>query len=82
MQTPVFSELFVEVDRNKIALLKFILEGYDGMASLSTVDNKNGSLVLRYFPTCHDELIAILEAQSFNISLDANLENTLSDVGN
>ena len=66
------------VDRSKIALLKFILEGYDGLASLSTVDNKNGSLVLRYFPTYHDDLIGILGDLPFDISLNVNLEKTLN----
>jgi hypothetical protein len=82
MQVPVFSKLYVVVARDKIALLKFILEGYDGLASLSTVDSKNGSLVLRYFPDYHDDLVAILEAQSFDISLDANLENALTSADN
>ena len=82
MQTPVFLELFVAVARDKIALLKFILEGYDGLASLSTVDSKNGSLVLRYFPACHDDLIGILGALPFDISLDLNLEKTLNNANN
>lgn len=70
------------VARDKIALLKFILEGYDGLASLSTVDNKNGSLVLRCYPSCYDELIGILKALPFTIYLNTNLENTLNTVVN
>ena len=82
MQQTVFLELFVAVARDKIALLKFILEGYDGLTSLSTVDSKNGSLVLRCYPSCYDELIGILKTLPFAISLDTNLENTLNTAVN
>ena len=81
MQQLVFLELFVSVARDKIAILKFILEGYDGLASLSTVDNRNGLLVLRCFPSCREELIDILAGLSFPISFDVNLEKTLKTAG-
>jgi len=81
MQQPIFLELFVTVARDKIAILKFILEGYDGLASLSTVDNRKGLLVLRCFPSCREELIDVLVGLSFPISFDVNLENTLKTTG-
>ena len=70
---PILSEMFVTVQPSKIAFLKFILEGYDGLAILSTLDNKCGQLVLRFFPALRDDLLAILSSLSFVEILDENL---------
>ena len=82
MQQPISFKLFVTVARDKIALLKFILEGYDGLASLSTVDSGNGLLVLRCYPDCRDEMIALLGNLPFDVFLDASLEKTLTNIDN
>ena len=70
---PILSEMFVTVQPSKIAFLKFILEGYDGLAILSTVDNKSGQLVLRFFPALRTELLALLKSLPFVEPLDMNL---------
>ncbi len=61
-QPPVFAVLFATIPTGKIAFLKFILEGYDGLAVLSTVNRDIGMVSLRYFPACRGELIALLES--------------------
>jgi len=43
-------QLFLRISANRIWYLKFILEGYDGIAALSTVDRQAGIVLLR-FPT-------------------------------
>lgn len=69
-QLPVFAVLLVTIPTSKIAFLKFILEGYDGLAVLSTVDRKVGLVSLRYFPSCRDELIALLESLQLSPASD------------
>jgi hypothetical protein len=40
------------VNRGEIAFLKFILEGYEGLAVLTTQDPQQGIIVLRIAPGC------------------------------
>ena len=51
---------YYRVDRRKIHLLKFILEGYDGIALLSTVDSRSGTVLLYISPGCEEEVEDIL----------------------
>ncbi len=48
----------------RIAFVKFILEGYDGLAVLSTVDRTSGEMSLRFHPTRRDELLNLLDELS------------------
>jgi len=51
---------YYRVDRRKIHFLKFILEGYDGVALLSTVDSRLGIVRLYISPGCEEEVKDIL----------------------
>lgn len=55
-------ELFLSINQSQIALLRFILEGYDGLAQLSTVSKKGATCLIRlYFPISRkDELWSLL----------------------
>ncbi len=46
-----FGVLELTISPRRIAFLKFILEGYDGLAILSTLDAGSGRVLLR-FPAC------------------------------
>ncbi len=46
-----FGGLELTISPRRIAFFKFILEGYDGLAILSTLDAGSGRVLLR-FPTC------------------------------
>ena len=50
----------VRIAPNRIHFLKFILEGYDGLAVLSTLDRHDGIVELRYPPDLEEELSALL----------------------
>ncbi len=50
----------LSIDPARIAFLRFVLEGYDGLAMLSTLDEKSGRVVLRYCPDVADEVTALL----------------------
>lgn len=40
--------LYLRIDPGRIHFLRFILEGYDGLAILSTVDARGGLVLIRY----------------------------------
>jgi len=54
------ARVWLRIRPNRIHFLKFILEGYDGLGLLSTVDAKQGVMVV-YCPTAAlSELFALL----------------------
>ena len=42
----IMYDLFIRIDPRKIAFLKFIIEGYDGLATITTVDRSEGLVKL------------------------------------
>ena len=42
--------------------MKFILEGYDGLATLSTVDARLGLVEIRFPPEMENEIITLITA--------------------
>ncbi|MCK4837425.1 MAG: DUF4911 domain-containing protein [Desulfobulbaceae bacterium] len=59
---PMLAVLYTRIPLCKVALLKFLLEGYDGLAILTTVNREIGLISIRYFPSCRDELVGMLES--------------------
>jgi hypothetical protein len=49
------------VDRREIAFLKFILEAYDGLAVVSTLDAEAGIIALYISPGCEPDVEIILQ---------------------
>lgn len=58
--TNEFRTLLLQIPPHRIGFIKFILEGYDGMSLVSTLDSKSGSIVIRYPLSFHDDLTAII----------------------
>jgi hypothetical protein len=52
---------YYRIDRGKISFLKFILEAYDGLAVLTTVDPEKGIVVIHIAPGCEGEVEMILQ---------------------
>ena len=67
-QLPVLSTLFTRITTRKIAFLKFILEGYGGLAVLTTINRDLGLISLHYFPGCKDELLLLLKSLQDDIA--------------
>lgn len=61
------STLPLRIDPRRIAYLKCILEGYDGMALMSTVNAKDGDILIRYPSFFHDDLLAIIDDVALRI---------------
>ncbi len=65
-QLPAYEENCAKLEfitePRRIAFLKFIIEGYDGLAILSTLDAKQGKVMVR-FPECRRlEVINLLNS--------------------
>lgn len=54
--------LYLLIDPAKFHILKFILEGYDNLAIISSVDARQGVVKLRYPESMANELFALLAA--------------------
>jgi hypothetical protein len=52
---------YYRVDRREIAFIKFILEAYDGLAMLETLDPTAGMVVFHIAPGCEAEVNAVLQ---------------------
>lgn len=53
------------ISPNKIHLLKFILEGYDGLATMSTVNAASDLVSLNIAPGCEQEVHMLIEKLGF-----------------
>ncbi|MEZ0344190.1 MAG: DUF4911 domain-containing protein [Caldimicrobium sp.] len=42
---------YFQIDPSKIAFLKFILEGYDHLATLTVLDRQQGIVQISFYPT-------------------------------
>ena len=56
--------LYLYINREKIGLLKFLLEGYDGLAVLSTIDAQQGLVKVLVPRSRYGELMPLLSAIS------------------
>ena len=60
----------LRVDRREICFLKFILEAYDGIASMTTIDAHQGIVMLGIAPGCEDDVEAVLQDLKKDIIID------------
>ena len=57
---PISSSLKIKISPDRIHYLKFILEGYDNLAVLSTVNARQGLVAIRYLPENEEDLRYLL----------------------
>lgn len=58
------------VDRRKIAFLRFIIEAYDGLAIVTTLDSETGLIELQIAPDCVRDLETLLEKLKPDIMME------------
>jgi hypothetical protein len=61
---------YYRIDRREIAYLRFILEAYDGIAVVSTLNSNSGLVVLHIAPGCEQDVEMILQDLKRNIMLE------------
>ncbi len=54
------NSVFLRIASRRFYYLKFILEAYDNLAILSSVDSKAGLVVIKYPPGAEEHLFALL----------------------
>ena len=57
---PISSFLKIKISPDRIHYLKFILEGYDNLATLSTINVRQGLVKIRYLPEVEKDLSNLL----------------------
>ncbi|MEJ2364852.1 MAG: DUF4911 domain-containing protein [Deltaproteobacteria bacterium] len=62
--------LFYRIDPYEIHYLKFILEAYEGLATLTTLNSKTGLIQLAVPPGRQDSLESLLQALSGELGLE------------
>jgi len=64
---------FFRIHRNHICFVRFILEAYDGIALMRTIDAKKGIVEIMTAPGCNDEVDAILQDLKLSILINGPL---------
>jgi len=67
----------LRVDRREICFLKFILEGYDGIATLTTMNARQGIVLLRIAPGCEGDVETVLQDLKKDIIIDESIKHHL-----
>ena len=62
---------YYRIDRRQIAFLKFILEAYDGIATLSTIDPRKGIISLDIPPGCESDVDLVLKDLGRQMMIEA-----------
>ncbi len=62
--------LVCQVEPGDIDLFNKLLEGYDNLAMITTVDSTLGRMVLRFADTARKDLLAILHCMPIPVSIE------------
>jgi len=55
-------EIYLRIQRQDIALIKFVLESYEGLGIMRTIDRKKATVVVLAMPDFIDDVRAVLES--------------------
>jgi hypothetical protein len=58
------------IDPRQIAYFRFILEAYDGLAVLTTLDAKSGVVLLYVPPACEEQADMIIRGLSMEMTIE------------
>ncbi|MBE9580504.1 MAG: DUF4911 domain-containing protein [Proteobacteria bacterium] len=61
---------YYRIDRREVHYLKFILEGYAGVAVMRTLDSRTGLVVLHVSPGCETEVDMIIDDLKKNMRIE------------
>jgi len=64
------ASLQIRVDQEQIYFLKFILEGYDNLTIMSTVDRIDGVMELKYPPELEMDVKGVLQSMAQRLKLE------------
>ncbi|MCD6224082.1 MAG: DUF4911 domain-containing protein [Deltaproteobacteria bacterium] len=62
---------YFRIERREICFLKFIIEAYDGIAVLTTIDPAKGIIVINIAPGCEEEVEMIIKDLKQTIMIES-----------
>ncbi len=73
------------IDKREISFFRFILEGWEGVATLTTIDPGRGAVVISIAPGCEEDVTRIIEGLQSEmmiepIALPDNAPNVTSEL--
>ena len=64
------ASLRIRIDSEQIYFLKFILEAYDNLTIMSTVDRIEGVMELKYPPELEEDVKGVLQSMAQRLKLE------------
>ena len=64
------TRLRIRIDPEQIYFLKFILEAYDNLAIISTVDRHEGIMELKYPPELEEDVKGVLQSMTQRLKFE------------
>ena len=68
--TTSLASMRIRIDPEQIYFLKFILEGYDNLTIMSTVDRIEGVMELKYPPELEQDVKGVLQSMAQRLKLE------------
>jgi hypothetical protein len=75
----VDSVRYFRVERRDIVFLKFILEAYEGLSTMSTVDNRQGIVSITFGDWAAQDVSSLVDALSRDIGITEVAWNTTQE---
>ena len=55
------SKYLLSINRKEICYLQWIIESYDGMASMRTINSTNGEIEISIAPGCKEDIFSLIK---------------------
>jgi len=68
----------LSIDRKEICYLQWIIESYDGMASMRTINPANGEIEISIIPGCKEDMVSLMKSLQEEGSIHVNKEKLYS----
>jgi len=68
--TSSLATLRIRIDPEQIYFLKFILEAYDNLTIMSTVDRTDGVMELKYPPELEQDVLGVVRSMAQRLRLE------------
>jgi hypothetical protein len=70
----------LSIDRKEICYLQWIIESYDGMASMRTINPINGEIEISIVPGCKEDIVSLIESLQEEGSIHVNKKNYIDGI--
>ena len=64
----------LSIARKEICYLQWIIESYDGMASMRTINPVNGEIEISIVPGCKEDIVSLIKSLQEEGSIHVNQE--------